>query len=729
MAIKLSSLTFSNKISKWFSLTARISSLSCANTVPINHETDDSSLRTADFEGKIQFLRNNLYPDSLIRVLDNTADLNSAIRIFKWVSLQKRFQHTVDSYHKMIFKLGLDGNVEQMEGLCHNMVNRCPNAKEALVSLIHSFVRHGRLNEATRVLVSMNSGGFKSSIDVYNVILDAIVRQNKGLVEYLFVYKEMVKAGVLPNVNTLNYLLEVLFETNRIDSALDQFHRLPKKGCNPNSKTFEIVIKGLVKDKRVEDAIVILGEMFDLPIRPDLSFYTCIIPLFCRENKVEEGIRLFRMMRASNYVADELTHEELIRCLCENLRLDDANTVLKEMIEIGATPACDLLAYMARCFCEAGKFDECLNFLEETCCDLTSPYNDFLESCCNGGKFPLAKITLGKMVERNIADSDSWNILIRWICENGEINKANEFLAKMIVFSVVPNGATHSALVIGNCNANRYETALCIFHRVCANLWVLDSMSYSELVEGLCRVEKMKEAVDVFYYMTKNGFSLHSSSLDMLINSMCTMGEVDKAIKLRSLAYNSGTPCTSQTYSTIMLGMSKLCKAKQLLAVLSQMLVEGCALDGKAYCILIQSTSAEKRIEDCALFFNAMVYDGFTPDEDTMYGLLGCLANHSRLNMVLTGINKLMFSDSEIVDSEMYSILINGLWKEGFKSEASLFLDLMLEKGWVPDAITHGLLIGSSASEKTCRSEGFGLENSTVEDTVSNILAEGLGND
>lgn len=50
-------------------------------------------------------------------------------------------------------------------------------------------------------------------------------------------------------------------------------------------------------------------------------------------------------------------------------------------------------------------------------------------------------------------------------------------------------------------------------------------------------------------------------------------------------------------------------------------------------------------------------------------------------------------------------------------------LDMMLEKGWVPDASTHGLLMGS-----VVREEAKGKLDIDTQDKISNILEEGLGN-
>jgi pentatricopeptide repeat protein len=356
---------------------------------------------------------------------------------------------------------------------------------------------------------------------------------------------------------------------------------------------------------------------------------------------------------------------------------------------------------MINVFCKLGKINEALEFLEDRCVYETSPQNALLEGCCRTGKFSFAKGRLEKMYERNIANCDSWNILIRWLCKNVRIRKAFELLGKMIVSSCILECATCLALVIGNCRLNKYGDALKLFYEIRANCWVLDAISYSELVEGLCQVERTLEATEVFCYMSSNRCSLYSSPLICLsIKSVCAGGKVDEAVNLLQLAYYSGTWCSNATmYTTIMLKLSELGKAKDLLVVLSQMLIEGCSLDLEVYSILIQSMRSQNQIKDCVFPFNMMVNEGLVPDSERLFDLLSCIANHSQLYKVLSLINKLI-CNSEILNPAIYNMLINGFWKEGNKHEACHLLDLMWEKGWVPDSSTHGLLIGSVAREE-----------------------------
>ncbi|XP_065853437.1 pentatricopeptide repeat-containing protein At1g62914, mitochondrial-like [Euphorbia lathyris] len=723
----LSRLTLSKRIPKWVSLKPNLSSISSTSSILIKPDIDQTIPNLTDFEAKIQSLNNKLHPDSLIRVLQSTSDIDSALKIFKWASHQKRFTHTTETYYWMIFKLGLAGNVAEMEGFCQILVkNSFPGVEHALISLVESFVRHCRLNEAICILVNMNSGGFSPPISLFNVVLEAIVEAKRGFGDAVFVYKEMVKAGVVPNVDTLNYLLEVLFESKKVDSALDQYKRMNKKGFDPNSKTFEIVVKGLVVNDRVNDSLVVLQDMLELGCVPELSFYICVIPLFCRENKPEEAMRLFTMMCKSNFLPNSCIYNTLIRCLCDNLWFDKAVNLLEEMSRSCLIPDNDVLVTVVNQFCKLGKIGEASKLLEDNNFFETSPFNELLRGCCDAGSFFTARVILEKMSARSIDDCDSWNILIRWLCEKAETRKGCELLGRMVLSSLVPDCDTYTALILGYCRSSKPEDALRLFFQFCAKCYVLDSVSYSELIELLCRMKKYPDATRVFRYMYANGCSLQSTAFSMLTEGICSNGMVSEAIRLQRMSYNSGALCENSTYNSILLGLSKSNTKQNLSVFLSQMLVKGCNLDTEAYCIMIQSTIAQNRTKDCALFFNNMVNEGgLVPDSATLHNLLLYLSNESQLYMIISSVNRLV-TETEVIDSKMYNVLINGLLKEGCKIEASRLLDLMLEKGWVPDSITHRLLIGSVDRKGSDDGKMLNCKNFEIKDCVSDILADGL---
>ncbi|KAL4370293.1 hypothetical protein HN51_014775 [Arachis hypogaea] len=727
MALKLQSLAYSTRIVRWVSRSASISSTSCPRRVEDLTESIATSNDSSEFHQNINFLRNKLMPDNLIRVLDRTSDLDSAVKTFKWASRQKSFRHSSHTYFGIIWKLGMAGNVQKMGALCQSMLKDwCPDAEEALLALIHTFVKHHRINEAMEVFRNLkNSGVYKPPVEVFNVLLGALVEESGDFQNALFVYKELVKTGILPTVHTLNYLLEALFMNNQVELALNQFRRMGNKGCCPNSKTFEILVKGLVAKNRVDEAISVMGEIFEQKYQLDMSFYSFSIPLLCNENKVEMGVRLFEMMKASDVKPDSLIYGDLVRCLCRNLHLDSAICLINGMIESDISPSDDDFVDLVNCFCELGKVSEAIMFLEDKQVLETAPYNALLEGCCNAGNILDAYFLLDSMFERNIADCHSWSILVRCLCEKENIGKAFELLGKMLKLRVHLDVETYSSLILGYCRVGKYEDAFGLFRRTRAKCWLLDSTSYSELLAGLCDIKNSEAAVEVFYHMALNRCSLHPWSYCKLIKCLCDECQVNKAINMWQLASCCGTSCCIDAHTTIMRELSKSGKAKDLLVVLSQMLVEGCNLDAETYCILIHTMSKQNQVKECVLFFNMMINEGIVPDPGKLFDQLSFIANHSQLCMISSAIDKLL-SKSDILNSAMFGLLITGLWKEGKKHEARRLLDLMLEKGWLPDATTHKLLIGSDARE-TRSQDILSIDNSAAQDTVSNILAEGLG--
>lgn len=721
MALKFSSLRFSLKILRWVPLNMNYSSLSCASELKIIPETDEKQLSSVEFD---RFLKNKL-SDSLTKILDSTHDVNFSLKLFKWASLQKRFKHNVDAYFRIIYKLGMLGMIDEMEGFCKELVKeKCLGFEEGLLRLLDLFVKERRLDEALLVLGSLRTACSNVSIGVLNVLMGSLVEEKKDLKSVLFVYKEMVKGGIVPTVNTLNCLIEALFEANEVDIALNQYRRMRKKGCIPSSRTFEIVIRSLIARNREEESMVVLREISELGCVPDLKFYTHIIPIFCRLNELEVGMRLFKKMRTSDIVPDLLTYGVLIKCLCENLRVNDAVVLLDEMEHLKLLPPDHVFVNIVDGFCALSKLNEAEMFLQDRQILDTCSHNALLKGYCAAGYLCRAKNVFDRMIEMKIDDNESWNNFLRCLALSLGINKSLEFLGRMIVSSIVPECATYSALIIAKCKESELDDALKLFGQVCTRSWVLDEISYAELVQCLCQMEKIYEAVEVFCYMSGKRCSLLLSSFNFLIEGLCTTGEVETAVRLLSLTNYSGTSCSSATYSTIMLGLFKSKKVDDLFIIVARMLVEGCPLDVEVYCILIQSMIAVGRAKDCVVFLKLMLSEGLIPNQDTLANLISILAKQSQLRMILPIISKYI-SKYEILSPAMYDMLINGIWSEGFKNEASHLLDIMLEKGWIPDASTHKLLISSSVPEEKDEKMS-GCENVHVQDKVSSILAEGL---
>ncbi|KAK9673330.1 hypothetical protein RND81_12G161000 [Saponaria officinalis] len=722
MAGKLKSLMISNKISNWVCLKnfASICGAICAQNYP---EIDQKLVNRTEIDPRIQFLKNDLCPDNLIRVLDKTHDLNSAIRVFKWASLQKQFSHTAGTYSKIVSKLGLAGNVDEMEGFCSEMV-KFRGGDEALGAVLDVFVSNGRLDEAMRVVLVLNSRRFKLCLRKWNNVLSGLVDGKRGFRDVMLMYKEMVKSGTVPDVDTLNNLIKALFDANMVDKALDQFRRMNKKRCVPNCRTFEIVIYGLLMSNRVDESVCVMNEMFEDGVIPDLSFCNKVIPLFSKENKLEQVMKLFDVIKSLDYELDFSTYESLINCLCLNMRISEAIELFDKMRNSGFNTSADVLMDLLNACCKLGKLDEGRKLLDDNQVVDTSPYNVMIRGYCDARRFLAAKDLLQKTLLMNVADDLSFNILFQGLCFAMFVNQAREVLGKMIISSHVPDSTTYSAFVTGECYLGKYNEALNLFQHVAENDGILDPYSYGELIKGLCKLEKFQEATEVFMYMSLRNSVLQSSQFSLLIEGLCATAKVDEAMKVLNFGHIHQNPVIISAYSSIMRCLLKLNRPNNSLFMLPQILKRGLVLDTETYCILIQCVIAMCETKYCVSFLNLMVGEDLVPDHETLASALPHFAYHSKLQTIWVSVDKLC-RESQVIDSDMFNLLINGLYKEGFKTEACRLLDYMLEKGWVPDASTHGLLIGSHSVDtepKLLKPDNF-----VMEDEVSSILCEGLG--
>ncbi|KVI01650.1 pentatricopeptide repeat-containing protein At5g46100-like [Cynara cardunculus var. scolymus] len=721
MIAKVPCLRLSGRIFIRAPISACVSSVSGANCIQTNPQDDQNPPDSSEFEAKVQSLKNKLHPETLMHVLSSTHNLNASLRLFKWASLQNRFRHTTDTYSHIIMRLGMACRVEEVEGFCNEMVKGGFSASEqVLLGLLDSFIRYHRLDEALRVLFVLNSSSYKLSIALVNRLLGALVKEKKGLECILFVYKEMVKASIVPTTETLNYLLEALFEADRIDAVLDQYKRMQKKGCCPNSRTFEIMVSGLIGKNLLDEALVVLNEILETECEPESQFFSHILPLLFRMNKPEVGLKLFEKMKTFKVVPDFPVYEVLIQYFSKSLCMDDAVNLLNEMIHIDLKPSDCVFVDLVDGFCMLNKLNEAKKLLEDKQVMEVNSYSALLRGYCQAGNFVEVIQLFQKMVEKNITNPSSWNIFIRYLSENGRCDIIYGVLKRMIVSTSMPDSDTYSALIVGKCKSNELDGALKLFHHVCEEHWIVDSACYATLIRSLCKLDKIQEAFEVFCYMSFNKCSLCASSFSMLIRGLYLIGKVDELIHLPPLAYYSGKSCSNSDYGIIMKSLSKLSKGNGLLVIVARMVVEGCPQDSESYNELIKSMSEHHRATECALFLDLMVNEGFVPDTEILHNSISCLAQDFRLHMVLPTIKKL-FSDHDVVNPTICNILINGFWKEGYKHEAGWLLDVMLEKGWVPDATTHRLLVNSGGCE-----EASSDENGNTEDEIMSILSEGF---
>ncbi|XP_020573480.1 pentatricopeptide repeat-containing protein At5g64320, mitochondrial-like [Phalaenopsis equestris] len=723
MATKLPPIFLFRRITLCVSRNHKFYSSYSSDSAPIRTETNLIPPKSKEVESAILFLKKKLHPDDLVRVLDSVSDVPSATAIFRWASRQRNFQHTAQTYAHMIWRLGTSGNSEQMEVLLKEMVKfGFLTVNSSFKFLVESFCTNQRTSEALKVFEIARLANLRLPVSTCNLLLRVLVSKTNNFGSVIFVYKEMVKAEILPDVDTLNCVIKGLCETGRLDSALIQFWGMEQKHCSPNSWTFELIIASLCSGGRIGEAVEIWKQMLLLECRPDCGFYARIIPLFCGANRTDESIKLFKMMKDDGNFPDLYLYSALIECLSENLQLKDAVEILEEMADLGISPCASSYVHIVHGYCKLGNVHEAMEFLNKTNNCPVEPYDALLSSLCDLDRFREAISLLKEMLEKCVGDGISWNIIIFGLCKKGNVRKALEVACRMVVLSNEPDNITCSSLITGYCRNTEFEKALYMFKQESVRDMFLDTRSCSELIEGLCHVKKIQEAAEVFYHIVSRGHSPSINSLSILISDNCVIGKVDEAIKILLLASANCCCFSSSIYTPIITGLLELNKDRYILHILAQMFVNGCTLDLRTYCILIHGLCMRGRSRVAADLFNQMVDDGLIPGSENLEKLIEGFAEGFSLKLVAHHLEKLIEA-GVILRPLICNAIISSLLNEGQKFVACKFLDWMLGRGWVPDPDTHVLLVGNFDSEKKA---GAMKLYDTDTDMVRYILAEGF---
>ncbi|XP_042396867.1 pentatricopeptide repeat-containing protein At5g46100-like [Zingiber officinale] len=173
----------------------------------------------------------------------------------------------------------------------------------------------------------------------------------------MFVYKEMVKSGILPDVVTLNYLIKGPISHN-------VFQQMLESGCT------------------------------HLP-----NFYYNVMPLLCSINRFEEGIKLLRMKGNIKGDQDLYLYKHLIQCLCNNRQLETAREFLQEIKNWGFTPLTVTYTDVVNGLCKFVKLNEAMTFLDRKDVVQVEPYNALLKGLCNASRYQEAAIYHYKMIK------------------------------------------------------------------------------------------------------------------------------------------------------------------------------------------------------------------------------------------------------------------------------------------------------------------------------------------
>ncbi|KAK1266072.1 Pentatricopeptide repeat-containing protein [Acorus gramineus] len=414
------------------------------------------------------------------------------------------------------------------------------------------------------------------------------------------------------------------------------------------------LIKGLCKEKMFSEASRVLDIMVEKGIMPCLDVYHLLIPkLFC-SGKMEKALCLKQIMLSKQPEASVSVCNALINEFCKIKRVREANFIVQEMLEAGATPDGCTLNAMLTGYCLENNLKKALGFwciMLKKNFDLSiSSYRRLVHLMCMQGQVSIA-INLSKVLGRArelqyvilfnilifhlfqsgndmrvealldemqekkqfIPDQVSYDFLIYGYSKYGNASKSIFMLSAMMDRSLRPSNRSFKSVICYLLNNNDLDKALELSREMASHKLKHCSVVQTTIVEGLLSCGRLCEAELYLGYVEEECLIPDNINYDFLIKQFCGRGRVKKAVELLNIMLKRGSLPSESSYNSVIRGLCTCKDFDQALDFHSEMLQKHLVPGIGTYESLIYGLCLAGRIYEADNLLGTMRQNGPTP--------------------------------------------------------------------------------------------------------------------
>ncbi|KAJ0810458.1 putative tetratricopeptide-like helical domain superfamily [Helianthus annuus] len=339
-----------------------------------------------------------------------------------------------------------------------------------------------------------------------------------------------------------------------------------------------------------DDDDEVLGKLLNVLIRK-----------YCRNGSWNVAIEELSRLKAFGYKASRVTYNALVQVFLEAGRLDSADLVYREMVDVGYEMDAHTLGSFAYSLCKIGKwrdaldmvkrgktvadtvlytrmigglcegsyFEEAMEFLNRMRCDSCCPnvitYRTLLCGCLNKGKLGRCKMILSMMIAEGCYPSPKiYNSLVHAYCKSGDFSYAYKLVKETGKYGVRPGHVIYNIFIGGICGKNEMPSddnlnlAEMAYGQMIEGGFVLNKVNVTNYAQCLCVAGKFEKAYSVIQEMMKNGFVPDNSTYNKVISFLCGASKFEKAFWLFKEMKKNGVVPNVHTYTML---IDTFCKA------------------------------------------------------------------------------------------------------------------------------------------------------------------------
>ncbi|XP_043718965.1 pentatricopeptide repeat-containing protein At1g80550, mitochondrial [Telopea speciosissima] len=365
-------------------------------------------------------------------------DWKRAFEFFNWVENDCQFQHTVDTYNRMIDVLGKFFEFD----LAWNLVERRSKDGSSLPDHTTFRIMFKRYVSAHMVAEAISAYGRAEEFDLkdetsFSYLIDALC-EYKHVIEaeelclgkdspypintklYNMVlrgwykmgwwskcrefWEEMERKGVTRDLHSYSIYMDILCKSGKPWKAVKLYKEMKNKGLQLDVVAYNTVVQAMGLLDGVDSAIRLYREMWDLGCKPNIVTYNTIIKLLCQSGRLRQAYSVLDQMPQRGCVPNVITYHCFFGCLN---RPKEILNLFEVMIERGVSPRMDTYVMLMRKFGRWGFLRPVFvvwdKMKELGCSPDEFAYNALIDALVQKGMIDVARKYDEEMLERGLS--------------------------------------------------------------------------------------------------------------------------------------------------------------------------------------------------------------------------------------------------------------------------------------------------------------------------------------
>ncbi|KAL8245141.1 hypothetical protein R6Q59_011399 [Mikania micrantha] len=232
---------------------------------------------------------------------------------------------------------------------------------------------------------------------------------------------------------------------------------------------------------------------------------------------------------------------------------------------------------------------------------------------------------------------ESYNILMRAFCSNGDLSIAYHLFDQMLKRDVVPNVESYRILMQGLCRKSQVNRAMELLEDMLNKGFVPDSLIYTTVLNSLCRKKKLREAYKLLCRMKIKGCNPDIVHYNTVILGFCRENRARDACKVLEDMSSDGCLPNLVSYQTLVGGLCSQGLYDDAKSYLDLMMSKGFSPHVSAWHVLISGLCNVGKIDEACMVLDVMLKSGEAPHVDTWMDVISriCEMEIGRLEEVL----------------------------------------------------------------------------------------------